>query len=50
MAVINNELQEVTGVPDGVEIDCMHWLLPSSAVSDGVDVPHWLIDQRGEDE
>jgi hypothetical protein len=30
------------------EIDCKHWLWPSYVAVDGVDVPHWIVDQEGE--
>lgn len=33
-----------------IEIDCIHWIWPSHAVLDGVDVPHWLVNQEGENE
>jgi len=47
-AVFTNNTEEVAAVPEVVEIDCKHWLWPPYAVVDGVDVPHWFIDQEGE--
>lgn len=44
------DIEEVTAVADVVEIDCAHWLWASHDVPDGVDVPHWLINQEGENE
>jgi hypothetical protein len=42
------DTKEVAAVTEVVEVDCIHWLWPSYAVVDGVDVPHWLIYQEGE--
>jgi len=42
--------KEVTPVTEVVEIDCIHWLSPSYAMDEDVDVPHWVFDQDGENE
>lgn len=45
-SVTDAETPGVNRVVD--EIECQHWLWPLYAV-DGIDVPHWFIEQKGED-